>query len=167
MESIFICEYRFESPIKDPLLGVRSIATDDDDDGGGGAKCQSRRPLRRDSRPQRGGRTIARRRGHSTARSSASERGSVRVRRFYPNHEYHPFSEGTLSSGVAKRCGEFKSFLENAACTCTSCSRIDPISSDDTGDLHPGKSSKSRPQNYGRGEETIGEREEKGKRLNL
>ena len=76
-----------------------------------------------------------RRRGHSTARSSAREQACVRVRRFYPNHEYHhPFSEGTLfRPGSQNDAGNSKSFLGNAACTCTSCSRRDPISSDDDG----------------------------------
>ena len=32
----------------------------------------------------------------------------MRVRRFYPNHEYHPFPKGDSFVGVAKRCGEFK-----------------------------------------------------------
>ena len=41
------------------------------------------------------------------------------------------FPRGLFRPGSQNDAGNSKSFLESAACTCTSCSRIDPISSDD------------------------------------
>ena len=77
----------------------------------------------------------------------------MRVRRFYPNHEYHPFPEGDsfvrgrkTMRGIRNR---FWGMQHALALLARGEIRSPPTT---TGDLHPGKSSKSRPRNYGRAE---------------
>ena len=63
MDASGFCIFQIESRITDPILWDWSTSTDDDD--GGRGKCQSRRPLRRDPRPQRGREEATRRRGRA------------------------------------------------------------------------------------------------------
>lgn len=74
------------------------------------------------------GEEATRRRG----RARAGERACVFVDFTQITNTIH-FPEGLFRPGSQNDAGNSKSFLVNAACTCTSCSRRDPISSDDDG----------------------------------